>query len=590
MIVYGDRERVESASRQLGRIEHRIEAARSLRAHARAALVAEAGIEAGMLCQALLDREYEASGYDELTPLAELCAELSRALGHAFTSGELTVLPARLAALSPHLPEVPLALREPEGYAFYALYPEQYVAAARTLPRTARERRVIGIRSIGCSLAGFVAGALEGAAQVYTVRPSGHPFSRTLQVGPRLERALLRGLPDVEYLIVDEGPGLSGSSFSAVAEWLLARGAEPDHIVLLPSHAGEPGPRASVDVRARYRQLRRVQVPFERVFEGDAITRWFSPAALDTHTSVSLDHANPSKPTRELSAGAWRELFYGAEDPLPPSHRRDERRKYLLPLGDRQGLMKFIGLGESGRRIASRARLLGEHGFTPALEAYHHGFALFHFHGDARPLPLAKYPRESLVAQLSSYLAFLARRFAVSEPGRGARPTDLLRLAKYNVGELLDQRYVVELERYDAALSMLESRHQATATDNKLDAYEWLLQPNGTFIKCDAEGHHAAHDCIGCQDPAWDVAGAVVELALDDGELEFVLRALQDRAGKRLDRETLRFYELAYCAFRGGAAHYAELALRGWADDDAQRFAGEQARYREQLAQRLSDR
>ncbi|WP_431268207.1 hypothetical protein [Dankookia sp. P2] len=51
--------------------------------------------------------------------------------------------------------------------------------------------------------------------------------------------------------------------------------------------------------------------------------------------------------------------------------------------------------------------------------------------------------------------------------------------------------------------------------------------------------HHAAHDLIGCQDIAWDVAGAMVELGLDP-----VLP---------VDRGLLGFLLPCYCAFQLGA-------------------------------------
>jgi hypothetical protein len=73
-------------------------------------------------------------------------------------------------------------------------------------------------------------------------------------------------------------------------------------------------------------------------------------------------------------------------------------------------------------------------------------------------------------------------------------------------------------------------------------------------MKTDAVDHHQAHDLIGCQDPAWDVAGAVVEFDLDEHEAMQLAAA----TGRSVDAEHLQFYELGYCAFRLGAAHLAE--------------------------------
>ena len=80
------------------------------------------------------------------------------------------------------------------------------------------DTRVIGIRSIGTGLAAIVAAAL-GAKRPFTVRPVGHPFSRELRIGDGLKEQLLAD-PHASFAIVDEGPGLSGSSFAAVIGWL----------------------------------------------------------------------------------------------------------------------------------------------------------------------------------------------------------------------------------------------------------------------------------------------------------------------------------------------------------------------------------
>jgi hypothetical protein len=577
MIVYGDRERVASAAAVGECIARQVdEAERAEAVRDREPRIAELAIACGMYVQALLDREFEELGMDELSPLSSAGAALCHAAGCAFVGGPLADVRSALVELARHVTDANLRLREPEGYAFYALYPDLYVAAARALPQRLPERQVIGIRSIGTSLAGFVSGALGCARMPLTVRPLGHPFGRELRIGARLAQALLTRADLTQYLIVDEGPGLSGSSFVAVTEWLIAHGVERAQIALLPSHANAPGAKSSPAVASSYLRTERAFVSFEQHFDKSRLARWFS----DVTGALS-------QPVRDLSGGAWRELLFGDAVVQPPSNRRDERRKYLLQNDGQRWLMKFIGLGAGARELNARARLLSEYDFTPELVCTRHGFALWRWRDDATPLPLAEYVRADLVAHVAHYLAFLAERCRTREPERGALPSQLLQLAKYNIGELLGPAHADALCRFDAQLPALSAAHVATATDNKLDAYEWLLLPSGEWLKADAEAHHAAHDCIGCQDPAWDVAGATLELDFSDAERELVLRALRDRAGLALTSDKLRFYELAYAAFRAGSAHYAELGLRGWADVDAARFSSEKARYTRAIAQRL---
>ena len=88
---------------------------------------------------------------------------------------------------------------------------------------------------------------------------------------------------------------------------------------------------------------------------------------------------------------------------------------------------------------------------------------------------------------------------------------------------------------------------------------------DGVFLKTDAVDHHAAHDLVGCQDVAWDVAGACVELSLSkDEELTLVGHLLG--AGVRLDEDLLQFLKPCYLAFQLG--HF-QMALDDTGISDA---------------------
>ena len=78
---------------------------------------------------------------------------------------------------------------------------------------------MIGIRSIGTSLAAVVAAAGKGETSA-SVRPGGHPFARTLSIGVRMTGKLLvaadaKGTRRPLFAVVDEGPGLSGELAAA---------------------------------------------------------------------------------------------------------------------------------------------------------------------------------------------------------------------------------------------------------------------------------------------------------------------------------------------------------------------------------------
>src|SRR5690606_31149572 len=157
-----------------------------------------------------------------------------------------------LAALAAVAPAGPVRCKQAEGFAHYAVYPEAYIEAAGALRGAAP--LVIGIRSIGVTLGAAVAAASDAAGFV-TVRPHGHPFDRRVSVSESLRRRLAahRGC----FAVVDEGPGLSGSSFGAVADLLSDLGVGEGRIVFMPSHGGAPGRAASERHRARWARARR---------------------------------------------------------------------------------------------------------------------------------------------------------------------------------------------------------------------------------------------------------------------------------------------------------------------------------------------
>jgi len=155
----------------------------------------------------------------------------------------------------------PLHVKFPEGFEFYTLYPEQYIAAAEQWARHAQSKPVlvVGIRSIGTTLSAVVKAALEaGGFQAFriTCRPYGHPFSRRVELNV--------GATDFDQAIaVDEGPGLSGSSMAAVHSALTCLGIKK--ITFMPGHAGEPGEAASGEIKRCWSSTPKIVVPLSHV-------------------------------------------------------------------------------------------------------------------------------------------------------------------------------------------------------------------------------------------------------------------------------------------------------------------------------------
>src|SRR5579884_3527395 len=237
MLVYSDHCEVGDAREWLDRIGARLRDISAMPAGIeRHSKVVGALIDAGQLLQGVAD---SGAPHEEMNLFVHRLAQaVVRSHDSNFANvGQLPVAPTM---------ELPrwVELRLPEGFAFYAVYPEAYIGAARRLSLTGPPR-VIGIRSIGTTLGACVAAALDAPPEI-TVRPFGDPFARKAEFPPELIEE------GVHYVIVDEGPGLSGSSFGAVADWLENHGVPLERIAFLPSHGGDLGPQASAAHRERW--------------------------------------------------------------------------------------------------------------------------------------------------------------------------------------------------------------------------------------------------------------------------------------------------------------------------------------------------
>jgi hypothetical protein len=501
VLVYGDHKETIDPGERLSAVSERLaETSAMPPGIARHGKLIAALIEAGQVLQGVADEGWPAA---ELTQFVYRLAETAvRSWDSRFLDiGELPAVPAV------PLPRA-IELRLPEGFAFYAVYPEAYAGAARRL-KLDGPPRVIGIRSIGTTL-GAVAAAALGAPPPLTVRPSGDPFARKTELAPEaIEDA-------VHYVIVDEGPGLSGSSFGSVADALEDAGVPLERIAFLPSHGGDPGPHASERHRERWRRAQRV------------------PAEFDY--------------------GWLAELFGPLEDISGTG-----RLKFLGTHNGERVLVKFAGLGGIGERKLEMASALCGAGLTPEPLGLIHGFLVERWCEGAQPLQ----PGEKPLEDIGRYLGARARLFPAEEES-GASIGELLTMCRRNISLTLRESACAGLECFDAAT--LQPQVRRVRTDNKLDRHEWLRTADGRLLKNDAVDHHQAHDLIGCQDLAWDVAGAIEEFVLDQDETDRLIAS----TGCSVDVELLDFYRVAYASFRLGRA---ELAAE----------AAEAARYRRGL-------
>ncbi len=580
MIVFGDRTRVRSPAALIEAL--RADLARldgappGIDLHAATVALL---IGAGELAQGIADACFARDGRDSLPPGAaaamRLAVALARAVWRSHASGyaQATSLASCRAALEglarEPLPES-VSIRSAEGFHHYAVYPEAYAAAAATAFSARPLPAVIGIRTIGATLAAAVAGALPApGGPPITLRPVGPPFQRRLSLGDDVA-AWLAAARGRSVALVDEGPGPSGGSFGAVLDALAGAGVDERDVRVFPSHDGDVGPAASAQTRARWGRLRRSHVPFETMFlrpEDDRLTAWTRELT-----------GPPDAPPEDLGAGAWRRLVFRDARDWPPVVAARERRKFLLRARGERFLARFVGLGQVGAAASARAAALGEAGFSPAPVGLRHGFLVTRWVGAARARSCCRawFPRGALLEHVADYLAFRGAHFP-ADVARGAPPEALLEMAVVNACEGIGPAAARRLERFVPWLPDLARGARPVEVDARMHAWEWLVTDDGRLLKTDAVDHCDAHDPIGCQDIAWDLAGAVVELRLDPGETAALRRALAER-GHPVEPEPLTFYLCAYLAFQLGLhAGGAEAAAD---PDERTRLLAAAERYR----------
>ncbi|TPK76122.1 hypothetical protein [Mesorhizobium sp. B2-4-17] len=545
MIVFGDHKQVHSASRLR---EAACEAAADIGSmpagiERHAALVG-LFISVSELAQGLADIEFRASGLDSNSLRqrqgAKILFGLAQEVAWSWQCGFVAS-----GALND---DILVMLRDldcqgevvtgaAEGYAFYALYPETYLVAARR-SGLAANTCVIGIRSIGLGLAAMVAAAI-GAPPPVSVRPIGHPFRRGIAADPELIGGW-RHDPAARFAIVDEGPGLSGSSFHAVIAWLLHLGIDIERIHLFPSHPGEPGAQASPDIRALWLRCRRHVADFEHAFD-----RSTAPSLQDWVAELL---GRPDIRLREISGGAWRECLRTQPEYWPPVFGGFERRKFMASAGAKRWLVKFAGIGETGRSKLQSAKSLQEAGFGPPVVGLRHGFLIERW-VDPETADEAHISRDRLIEHLGRYLAWRDANLQTTQAG--ASLAELAGMAVFNCARALGESHGTRLRDWFASRQLPQTQRKVEI-DGRLHRWEFLTRPDGTLLKTDAVDHCRSHDLVGCQAIEWDVAGACVEHGLTNLEVSKLVSCMETGTRSRIDLDLVAYMEPCYLAFQLG--------------------------------------
>jgi hypothetical protein len=587
MVVYGDAQWGEQAGPLLRRLlatvnnllhsEPSLDALRSL------------VIQAGELEQAAADlpprtiAEHVPALLASVTDAAAAAFESARR-GPAETCSE----DPRLRCAARVLEELPglatgLSVKIPEGFAHYALYPEQYAVAAERWaeqhpPCPSGEVLVVGLRSIGTTLSAVVGVTLRAAGwrvRRLTVRPGGHPWEREVLLRPEEV-----GAPEWA-LVVDEGPGLSGSSMAAAAEALRNAGVDAARIVFFPGHGGEPGSAASESVRAWWAGVSRVVVSRDELrWDGRSL-----PHALAALVPTLAPEAGPVVAIEDLAGGQWRRVNYSSEARWPAVCAAFERPKYHCVTRDgRAFLWKYHGLSSTGEALDSAGlarQQLAERaasGWTLPPLGVAFGFVLTEW---SEGVPLTRADRSpELLAHLGRYMSAVAGP-ELSAPETEAAWGRLRECLYWNTWEALGEAAAARASVWTDRAAALRPTHPVQRYgDGRLAPEHWLRTPAHGWLKTSATGHDADHTLVGRQPLAWDVAGALVEWGVAPEEAGPLLQAVPEDAWSI--PELLTFYRMAYAAFRMGQCTLGATQTGDPAEQERLRHRA--AAYRETLA------
>lgn len=425
----------------------------------------------------------------------------------------------------------------PEGFAFYGVFPELYIALGRTIAAQMAEAPfvVIGVRSIGSALSAAVQAGLRQAGRSvrrFTVRPTGDPFARvtafTKEQAARCRSAISR---DALFVVVDEGPGLSGSSIASVIQALeelglssermaVACANRPDHLPMAPEST------VSIWQRVRWWAAQDLEQMFWQVQVPTLLARHLG-------TSVTL--------LGDLSWGQWSSRSGQAQPVLLPQM---ERRKLLVEIEGHQVLAKFIGFGEVGARKARIAAKLSEHGLVPRFRDYAHGLLLSDWVAGRTPRQTSPRERQALISMAAPYYAHIFR-YARSPEHLSTR-AQAATVRAIGAAWLATSVFPV-LEAYAARADA--GGVQAVDGDQRPEAHEWLLAGD-TILKCDAADHFLDHTWARSMDICFDLAGFAHEWRLSAAEVGFLLDLYGQISGDSTVQHRLPFFAAVYTAHR----------------------------------------
>lgn len=487
--------------------------------------IADALIQAGELEAGLADAGI--SCVNEITRVTD-------ALANALCTGERQYA-EEARELTRHVSvSEQVVVSPPEGFTYYALHPLDFHHASVKLALQAPSFAIVGIRSIGTTLSAIVLAFLkrQHPASRITVRPKGHPYSRTTSFTQEEERWIFeRNTAGAHFIIVDEGPGRSGSTFLSVADALLRLGVQRERITLLGSRQPDPSQLLAADAAKRWAQ-------FHFVSASSSVTRRFDGDLY-------------------AGGGCWRNLLLPKTEPWPESWSQMERLKFIS--ADRQTLFKFEGMGRIGADMRERAFSLAAEGFTPTAADAAAGYLGY----EVLPGPIltAKDLNAELLDFMANYCVFRTQHFSIDTGSE----SQLRQMLEFNVPNEFGCEVILPEETF--------STLNPIVVDGRMQPHEWVSRGGHGFLKTDAISHGDDHFFPGPCDIAWDLAGIVVEWQLGRQDINTLIGKFERLSGTNKTAARLPAYMLAYSMFRLGFCKMASESVSDHAEQARLRSA-----------------
>ncbi|MDG5815353.1 hypothetical protein QA601_09700 [Chitinispirillales bacterium ANBcel5] len=437
--------------------------------------------------------------------------------------------------------------RIPEGYAFYSLYPETFYDASEKIIDELHPKKVvcIGLRSIGTSLSAAVTSVLLANGvdvSSFTVRPFGDTFNRQIKLDNQMIEKFIHW--DAYYLIVDEGPGLSGSSFCGTAEYLEKFGIPGERIVFLPSWIPSSKNFVCQKSRERWNNYKKFTGEFDKVWK---------------KIQNNLISAEPT--LTDISGGKWRYHLFSRPALWPAVNPYHERRKYLLDTINTGTIVaKFSGLGRYQKETEKIATILSNTYSSPVLKVQN-GFVFYRFMDVKED---ASSSLCTLFHTVVDYLVFRSKRLLCEQLTSYEQMLEMIEgnISKIGRKDLLKKlkKVLINTELY---------RRRPIAVDSRMLPHKWIYSEN-RWVKLDGTDHYRDQFLPAAQDIAWDIAGFCIEFALCNRSTKDFLSIYKEKSGDyELDR-VLPFHFIAYTVFRIGYSALAKESLSGTVE--AQRF------------------